>query len=326
MHEQPRLSFYPPIETDLSGWLPVGAGHEIYWEQVGAADGVPAVVLHGGPGGGANPWMRRYFDPARWRVTLFDQRGCGRSRPFSSLDQNTTWDLVADIERLREMAGVEKWAVFGGSWGSTLALAYAEKHPERVSALILRGVFLLTKEEMDWLYQDGASRLFPDAYERLVAPIPEDERGDLIAAFHKRLTGDDPVVRSQAARAWSQYEGDLLSIGGPAARPPAFNDDAYVDAFARIEAHYFINNGFLERDGQLLEDAHRLTGIPCWIVNGRYDVLTPPRAAWRLHAALPGSKLVIAEDSGHAASDPGIVDGLIRATDEAAAQLGKIAP
>ena len=319
MNTTSRRSFYPSIEPDISGWLSVPGGHEIYWEQVGAKDGAPAIVLHGGPGGGCNPWMRRYFDPARWRVTLFDQRGCGRSRPFSRLEHNTTWDLVADIERLREMAGVEKWCVFGGSWGSTLALAYAQKHPDRVASLVLRGIFLLMKEEMDWLYRDGANRLFPDAWERLVAPIPEAERGDLLTAFHRRLTGDDMEARRAAARAWSQYEGDLLSIEGAAARPPAFNDDAYVDAFARIETHYFVNDGFFGRDGQLLEEAGRLAGIPCTIVNGRYDVLTPPRAAWRLHQALPGSRLNLVPDAGHAASDPGIVDGLVRATDD----LGK---
>ncbi len=320
MHEpvSARRGFYPPIEPDESGFLPVDGGHELYWERVGAEDGLPAVVLHGGPGGGINPWMRRYFDAQRWRVTLFDQRGCGRSRPFSSLEHNTTWDLVADIERFREIAGVDSWTVFGGSWGSTLALAYAQTHPERVRALILRGVFLLMREEMDWLYRDGANRLFPDAWERLIAPIPEAERSDLIAAFHRRLTGGDPEARREAARAWAQYEGDLLSIAGPAGRPPVFNDESYTDAFARIETHYFVHDGFFARDGQLLKDAGRLAGIPCIIVNGRYDALTPPRAAFRLHEALPGSRLVIVPDAGHAASDPGIVDALVRATDEMA--------
>lgn len=315
MTDSSRRTFYPAIEPDRSGHLPVPGGHEIYWEQAGAPDGLPAIVLHGGPGGGVNPWMRRYFDAGRWRITLFDQRGCGKSRPFSGLENNTTWDLVADIERLREMAGVEKWCVFGGSWGSTLALAYAEKYPERVTALVLRGIFLLEREEMDWLYRDGANRIFPDAWARLVALLSDDEQKDILTAFHRRLNGGDPAVRREAARAWSQFEGDLLSIDGAAARPAAFNDDAYVDAFARIETHYFVNDGFFERDGQLLADAHRLKGIPCVIVNGRYDVLTPPRAAWRLHEALPGSRLVIVHDAGHAASDPGIVDALVRGTD-----------
>jgi proline iminopeptidase len=266
--------------------------------------------------------MRRYFDPSRWRMMLFDQRGCGLSRPNAaepgaSLDDNTTWTLIEDIERLREMAGVEKWTVFGGSWGSTLALAYAAKHPERVEALILRGVFMLTQKELHWFYQDGASMLFPDAWERYLAPIPEDERHDLMGAFHRRLNHPDRAVQAAAAAAWSQWEGDTISIRGPEARPSKFNDEAFAIAFARLESHYFVNGGFFPREGWLYDQIPAMRHIPLWIVQGRFDVVTPMDAAWKLKSAWPGAKLDIVWDAGHASTEPGVIDALLRATDAA---------
>ncbi len=249
-----RRGLYVETEPLSSGWMPTGGPHEIYYEECGSRAGKPVVVLHGGPGGAINPTMRRFFDPARWRVALFDQRGCGRSRPNASLDDNTTWALVEDIERLRRHLGVDKWTVFGGSWGSTLALAYAIRHPDRVSGLILRGVFLLTQRELDWFYQDGASMMFPDAWERFVGPIPPDERGDLVGAYHRRLTGTDARQCALAAAAWSQWEGDTLSLRGPQARPSKFNEVEFAVAFARIECHFFANKGFFPEDGWLLKN------------------------------------------------------------------------
>jgi proline iminopeptidase len=261
--------------------------------------------------------MRRFFDPARWRVTLFDQRGCGRSRPHASLKDNTTWALVDDIERLRAHLGVEKWAVFGGSWGSTLALAYAIRHPQRVTALILRGIFLLTQRELDWFYQDGASMLFPDAWERFIAPIPLGERGDLLSAYHRRLTSSDRRVQAQAAAAWSQWEGDTLSLRGPQARPAKFNEVDFAIAFARIECHFFVNRGFFDADGWILKNIAAVRAIPGWIVQGRFDVVTPMESAWRLKTAWPEARFDIVWDAGHASTEPGIVDALVRATDQA---------
>lgn len=313
----PRRSLYPEIEPYAYGWLPTGTPHEVYYEEIGAKTGRPAVVLHGGPGGAINPTMRRFFDPHRWRVTLFDQRGCGRSRPNGLLEQNDTWALVDDIERLREHAGVERWAVFGGSWGSTLALAYAARHPERVSALILRGVFLLTRRELDWFYRDGASMIYPDGWEKFLGPIPVAERGDILGAYHRRLTHPDAAVRLAAAQAWSRWEGDAISIRGPEARPEKFDEDEFSLAFARIECHYFLNGGFLEEDGWLLKQVDRLRRIPCWIVQGRFDVVTPMEAAWKLKGAWPEAKLEVVWDAGHASTEPGIVDALVRATDAA---------
>lgn len=299
--------------------MPTGTPHEIFYEQCGAPNGRPAVVLHGGPGGAINPTMRRFFDPHRWRVVLFDQRGCGKSRPNALLEGNDTWALVDDIERLRERLGVERWTVFGGSWGSTLALAYAIRHPERVESLILRGVFLMTRRELDWFYRDGANMLFPDAWERFLAPIPLAERGDILAAYHRRLTHADPAVRSAAAQVWSRWEGDTISIRGAEGRPDKFTEDEFSLAFARIECHYFVNGGFLPSDGWLLTQVPVLRRIPLWIVQGRFDVVTPMESAWRLKTAWPEAKLDIVWDAGHASTEPGIVDALIRATDAAAA-------
>ena len=312
-----RRTLYPENEPFAFGWLPPKDGHEIFYEECGKRTGRPAVVLHGGPGGATNPTMRRFFDPDKWRMVLFDQRGCGRSRPNASLDHNTTWELIEDIERLRKHCGVDKWTVFGGSWGSTLALAYAITHPERVSGLILRGIFLLTKRELDWFYQHGASMLFPDAWERFVAPIPAAERGDLMAAYHRRLTSGDRTTQARAAAAWSQWEGDTISLRGPEARPAKFNEVEFATAFARIECHYFVNGGFFPEDGWILKNIKRLRSIPGWIVQGRFDVVTPLDAAWRLKTAWPEAQFDIVWDAGHASTEPGIIDALVRAGDEA---------
>jgi proline iminopeptidase len=314
---QGRRSLFPENEPFGFGWLPTDSVHEVFYEEAGARAGKRCLILHGGPGGAINPTMRRFFDPARWRMTLFDQRGCGRSRPNASLQDNTTWTLIEDIERLRERLGVESWTVFGGSWGSTLALAYAATHPERVDALILRGVFLLTRRELRWFYQEGASMLFPDAWERFLAPIPEAERGDLLGAYHKRLVDPDRDVQVEAAQAWSRWEGDTISIRGPEARPAKFNEADFAIAFARIECHYFANGGFFPHDGWLLEQVDRIRHIPTWIVQGRFDVVTPMDAAWRLKNAWPEARLEVIWDAGHASTEPGIIDALVRATDAA---------
>lgn len=313
-----RRGLYGELEPYDFDWMSTGDGHEVFYEVCGNRAGKPAVVLHGGPGGAINPTMRRFFDPKRWRTVLFDQRGCGRSRPNASLDNNTTWDLIADIERLREHMGVDKWTVFGGSWGSTLALAYAIAHPDRVQALILRGVFLLTQRELHWFYQDGASMLFPDAWERFLQPIPPEERGDMIGAYHRRLTHANRATRAQAAAAWSQWEGDTISIRGPEARPAKFNEADFAIAFARIECHYFQNRGFFEHDGWILKNIDRIAHIPGWIVQGRFDVVTPLEAAWTLKKAWPAAEFEVVWDAGHASTEPGIIDGLVRATDQAA--------
>jgi proline iminopeptidase len=312
-----RRGLFRDIEPFSFGWLNTDGPHEIYYEECGAPRGKPAVILHGGPGGAVNPTMRRFFDPDRWRMALFDQRGCGRSRPNASLEDNTTWSLIADIERLREHLGVEKWTVFGGSWGSTLALAYALTHPDRVEGLVLRGIFLLTQKELRWFYQDGAAMLFPDAWERFLAPIPPEERGDLMAAYHKRLTHPDRRVQAQAAGAWSQWEGDTISLRGPEARPPKFNEEDFAIAFARIECHFFANAGFFEQDGWILKNIDRIRHIPTWIVQGRFDVVTPLDSAWSLHRAWPEANFEIVWDAGHASTEPGVIDGLVRATDAA---------
>ena len=314
-----RRGLYGDNEPFASGWLATGGPHEIYYEECGNPNGKPCVILHGGPGGAINPTMRRFFDPGRWRMALFDQRGCGKSRPNASLEDNTTWTLIEDIERLREHLGVEKWCVFGGSWGSTLALAYAIAHPERVESLVLRGVFLLTERELAWFYQDGASMLFPDAWERFCAPIPQAERGDMIGAYHKRLTHPERRVQAEAAASWSQWEGDTISIRGPEARPSKFNEIDFAIAFARIECHFFANHGFFPEEGWILKNADKLRNIPGWIVQGRFDVVTPMDAAWRLKKAWPEARFEVVWDAGHASTEPGIVDALVRATDQALA-------
>ena len=294
--------------------LDVGDRHCIYWELCGNPDGKPAVFLHGGPGGGASPGHRRLFDPARYNLLVFDQRGCGRSTPHASLDANTTWHLVDDIERLRAMIGAERWLVFGGSWGSTLALAYAETHPDRTAALILRGIFTLRRSELLWYYQEGASWLFPDKWERFLAPIPVAERGDLMAAYHRRLTGAAHDERVAAARAWSLWEGETITLLSNLEFTAQHSEDRFALAFARIENHYFVNAGFLE-EGQLIRDASRLRDIPGTIVQGRYDVATPMKSAWDLHRAWPEAEFRLVADAGHAFNEPGILSELIRATD-----------
>ena len=306
---------YPEIEPFETGFLDVGDGHSIYWERVGTKGAKPAVFLHGGPGGGLSPAHRRLFDPALYDVMLFDQRGCGRSTPHAGLEANTTWHLVADIERLREMAGFDEWLVFGGSWGSTLALAYAETHPGHVSEMVLRGIYTLTKAELDWYYQFGVSEMFPDKWERFLAPIPEAERGDLIGAYRRRLTGEDPAARIEAARAWSLWEGETITLLPEPATSDPFADGHFALAFARIENHYFVHGGWLE-EGQLLRDAHRLKGIPGLIVHGRYDMPCPARYAWELARAWPDAEFFLVEGAGHAYSEPGILDRLIYATDK----------
>jgi proline iminopeptidase len=307
-------SFYPEIEPYASGHLDVGDGHVIYWERAGTPGAKPAVFLHGGPGGGIAPVHRRLFDPALYDVTLFDQRGCGRSTPHAGIEANTTWHLVADIERLREMAGVERWLVFGGSWGSTLALAYAETHPERVSELVLRGIYTVTRAELDWYYQFGVSEMFPDKWEAFVAPVPEAERGDLIGAYRRILTGNDRDKQIEAARAWSRWEGSTITLLPDPDLTDQFGEADYALAFARLENHYFVHGCWME-EGQLIRDAHRIKDIPGVIIHGRYDMPCPARYAWQLHKAWPKADFHLVEGAGHAYSEPGILDRLIRATD-----------
>jgi proline iminopeptidase len=312
-------TLYPPIEPYDSGLLDVGDNDQIYWEVCGNPDGKPAVMLHGGPGGGCTPGHRRQFDPEAYRIVLFDQRNCGRSRPHASdpavsLEQNTTWNLVADMERLREHLGIDRWLVFGGSWGSALALAYAQTHPDRVTELILRGIFTLRPFELYWFYQEGASLLFPDLWEKYVAPIPEDEREDLIGAFAARLNDPDPAVRIPAAQAWSVWEGSTITLRPDPEVIAEQADPDHAVAFARIENHYFVNDGFFE-DEQLIRDVDKIRHIPAVIVQGRYDVCTPAATAWDLHKAWPEAEFHIVDDAGHAYSEPGILHRLIEATD-----------
>jgi proline iminopeptidase len=314
MNQRERLNFYPPIEPYRQGRLDVGDGHLVYFEECGNPQGEPALIVHGGPGGGCNAAMRRYHDPAHYRIILFDQRGCGRSLPHASLVANTTWHLVADMERLREHLGIERWQLVGGSWGSTLSLAYAETHPERVSSLILRGIFLLTRAEVQWFYQEGCSWIYPDAFEAFQRPIPEAERGDMVGAYHRRLMGEDAEVRLAAAKAWSVWEGTTLSLLQDPDRVRLFAADAYALAFARIECHYFVNEGFLDADGWLIAHADRLSGLPGTIIHGRYDVVTPLRNAWQLKTAWPQADLRIVPDAGHAMTEPGIVHEIVSAT------------
>ncbi|MFO0597352.1 MAG: prolyl aminopeptidase [Myxococcaceae bacterium] len=310
-----RRTLYPPIEPNRTGMLPVGDGHTLYWEESGNPKGKPVVFVHGGPGAGTDPKQRRFFDPAAYRIVLFDQRGCGKSTPFASLENNTTWHLVADMERLREHLSIEKWQVFGGSWGSTLALAYAQTHPQRCSELVLRGIFLLRKWEIDWFYQDGTSHLFPDAWEKYVAPIPESERGDFVSAYYRRLTSPDAKVRSEAAKAWSQWEGRTSYLLPNEAYLSRTGEDAFADAFARIECHYFMHGGWVRDDRALLSNVDTMRAIPGVIVQGRYDVVCPMESAWALHRAWPQADLRIVEDAGHAAFEAGILHELVEATD-----------
>jgi proline iminopeptidase len=312
-------TLYPPIEPYESGLLDVGDGNQIYWEVCGNPDGKPAVMLHGGPGGGCTAKQRRQWNPELYRIVLFDQRNCGRSRPHAGdpdtdLAANTTWNLVADMERLREHLGIEKWQVFGGSWGSALALAYAQTHPERTTELVLRGIFTLRPKELRWFYQEGTNYLFPDVWESFLAPIPEQERGDLIAAYRKRLEGQDDDARLAAAKAWSQWEAATITLLPDPALIEEFGEDKMAVSFARIENHYFHHDGWFEPD-QLIRDVGKIRHIPAVIVQGRHDACTPVATAWDLHQAWPEAAFHIVDDAGHAATEPGIVDRLIEATD-----------
>jgi proline iminopeptidase len=317
MSQSDRRGLYPAIEPFRTGFLRVSDVHELYYEESGNPDGKPAVFLHGGPGGGTDPKMRTFFDPRNYRIVLFDQRGCGQSRPHASLVDNTTWHLVEDLERLREHLGIERWLVFGGSWGSTLALAYAETHPDRVTELVLRGIFLLRKWEIDWFYQnpDGAGALYPDLWQQYAATIPAAERSDMVRAYYKLLTSDDPKVMRQAARTWSVWEGATSFLRLNPDYVAKFQEGDYAAAFARIECHYFINNGFLRTDNQLIEQVGKLRKIRSVIVQGRYDVICPMKSAWELHCAWPEAELRIVPDAGHSAFEPGNIHELVSATD-----------
>ena len=311
-----RRTLYPDFEPFETGMLDVGDGHSLYWELSGNPDGKPVVFLHGGPGGGSSPKHRRQFNPKKYKILVFDQRGCGQSTPFASLEANTTWHLVEDIEKLRvEVAKVDKWQVFGGSWGSTLSLCYAQAYPERVTELVLRGIFLFHQNELDWLYKYGASELFPEGWADFTGLIPVDERGDLVAAYRRRLTAEDPAVQLAAAKAWSTWEGLTVTLLPDAEMLAEFTEDSRAIAIARIENHYMANKGWLE-EGQLLRGAEKLRGIPGVIVQGRHDCCTPPSAAWKLKQAWPEVDLQIVPDGGHLYSEPGILDGLVRATDK----------
>ena len=310
-----RRTFYPEIEPYRTGTLRVSDLHEIYFEESGNPEGKPAVFVHGGPGGGTEPRQRRFFDPEAYRIVLFDQRGCGKSRPHAELRENTTWDLVSDMERLRAHLGIARWQVFGGSWGSTLALAYAERHPEHVTELVLRGIFLLRKQEIEWFYQRGADAIFPDAWEAYRDAIPRDERGDFLRAYHARLTHDDPAVRQAAARAWSVWEGRTSCLHENPDLVAKSAGETFSLAFARIECHYFVNGGFFEKDTLLLDEVGRIRHIPTVIVQGRYDVVCPMESAWALHRAFPEADLRVVPDAGHSAFEPGNLHELILATD-----------
>ena len=308
-------TLYPPIDPYDSGMLDVGDGHQIYWERAGTRGGKPVIFLHGGPGGGINSSHRQLFHPDHYDILLFDQRGCGRSTPHADLRANTTWHLVEDMERLRQLVGVETWMVYGGSWGSTLALAYAQTYPERVSELVLRGVYMLTKAELSWYYQFGVNQMFPEKWERFEAQIPPEERDDMMAAYYKRLTSDDRTVQIEAAKAWSLWEGETITLLPNEVNSDLFGEDHFAIAFARIETHFFMHGGWFE-EGQLLRDAYKLKGIPGAIVHGRYDMPCPMKYAYALHKAWPDADFYPIEGAGHAYNEPGILDRLIRVTDQ----------
>lgn len=307
---------YPPVESYNSFFLKVSGIHTIHVEECGNPEGKPVVFLHGGPGGGIDPLYRRYFNPDKWRIILFDQRGCGQSTPFADLRENTTWDLVSDIELIRDYLKIDQWCVFGGSWGSTLSLAYAETHPERVTGLILRGIFMLRRKELQWFYQEGASYIYPDAWEYYKKPIPEDERSDYLKAYYKRLTSEDKTVRLGAARAWSIWEGSTSKLFADSSAIERFGKDKFAEAFARIECHYFTHNGWFDPEDQLLQNIDRIRHIPAAIVQGRYDVVCPIVSAWELHQAWPEAEFHIIPDAGHSVTEPGIQSKLIEFTDK----------
>lgn len=318
-------TLYPEIKPYARHELSVGDGHVLYVDESGSPDGLPVVFIHGGPGAGCDSSSRRFFDPALYRIVTFDQRGCGRSTPHASLEHNTTAHLIADMQKIREHLKIDQWVLFGGSWGSTLALAYAQTHPERVLGLLLRGIFLCRPQDFSWFYQEGASRLFPDYWQDYLAPIPQVERGDLMAAYYKRLTGTDQIAQMHAAKAWSIWEGRTATLRPNTQVVERFAEPHRALSIARIECHYFVNNAFLEPD-QLVRDMSKIAHLPGVIVHGRYDVICPLDNAWAVHQAWPNSELHIVRDAGHAAAEPGIVDALVRAADNMARELLNMPP
>ena len=310
---------YPTIEPYNEGKLKVSELHTIHYEQSGNPQGKPVIFLHGGPGGGISPMYRQYFAPQLWRIIIFDQRGCGQSTPYAELEENTTWDLVSDIEKLRQHLEIDRWVVFGGSWGSTLALAYSQTHPDRCKGLILRGIFMLRPSEIRWFYQEGANNIYPDAWQEYLKPIPVEERDDMLSAYYRRLTSEDRQVRLEAARAWSVWEASTSKLIPSAISKERFGMAAFAEAFARIECHYFVNRGFIERENQLLANIDRIRSLPGIIVQGRYDVVCPMITAWELHQAWPEAELNVIADAGHSVSEPGIKNALIEASDRFAA-------
>ena len=307
---------YPEIEPYNKFDLKVSNLHTIHVEESGNPNGKPVIFLHGGPGGGIEPIYRQYFDPEKWRIIIFDQRGCGQSTPHAELRENTTWDLIADIEKIREHLEIDKWVVFGGSWGSTLSLSYAITHPDRCKGLVLRGIFMIRKKEIDWFYQEGTSNIYPDAWEHYLKPIPEDERHDLVAAYYKRLTSEDENVRIEAAKAWSIWEASTSKLLQSEDFLHQFEEPKVAEAFARIECHYFINSGFFKTDEWLLENVDKIRHIPAVIIQGRYDVVCPMVSAWELHQAFPEADFEIVQDAGHSMTEEGIAAKLVEYTDK----------
>ncbi|AFZ37139.1 prolyl aminopeptidase [Stanieria cyanosphaera PCC 7437] len=313
---------YPPIEPYHEGKLQVSELHTIHFEQSGNPNGKPVIFLHGGPGGGITPMYRQYFEPNLWRIIIFDQRGCGQSTPYAELRENTTWDLVSDIEKLREHLGIQQWVVFGGSWGSTLALAYSQTHPKSCLGLILRGIFMLRPQELHWFYQEGASYIFPDAWQEYLKPIRVEERHDLLSAYYRRLTSENLQVRLEAARAWSVWEGSTSKLFPSESTIQRFGEADFAEAFARIECHYFVNKGFFKTPNQLLDNVDRIRHLPAVIVQGRYDVVCPMITAWELHQAWQEAEFIVVPDAGHSMSEPGIRTALIEASDHVVRVVG----
>jgi len=314
---------FPPFPARQTFTLPVSPRHTLYVEECGNPEGTPIVFLHGGPGGGISPDFRRFFNPEKWRIILFDQRGCGKSTPFADLEENTTWDLVSDIEKIRKHLHIDRWHVFGGSWGSTLALTYAINHPDKVLGLILRGIFLLRKKEIDWFYQEGCSKIYPDLWEEYLSPIIPEERSNMVESYYKLLTSSDSEIRSMAARAWSVWEGSTSKLYMDPDLIKRFETDQFAEAFARIECHYFINKGFFPQDNYLLDNIDKIRHIPGCIVQGRYDVVCPSESAWDLHRAWPEADFHIIQDAGHSAMEPGIRSKLVETT-ERFAQINRV--
>ncbi len=307
---------YPPIEPYNDGYLQVSDIHTIYFEESGNREGKPVIFLHGGPGGGITPMYRQYFDPQKWRIVIFDQRGCGKSKPYAELRENTTWHLVNDIEKLRQYLKIDKWVVFGGSWGSTLSLAYSQTHPQSCKGLILRGIFMLRQKELQWFYQQGTSYIYPDAWEKYLQPIPKDERDDLISAYYRRLTSENDEIRLEAAKAWSVWEGSTSKLLPSEETSKRFGEDEFAEAFARIECHYFVNKGFFQSENQLINNVNKIRHLPAVIVQGRYDVVCPMITAWELHQVWPQAEFIVVPDAGHSMTEPGIKSSLLEATDK----------